>query len=94
MQYQPSTWSGKYKEKSCPCCDKEGAITSMKYDQERAEMELTYICNNCNTKWKEQYTVMYTGFTNGKYRYGADGDAFQLDDDVDLARHNFGKVVG
>lgn len=94
MQYQPSTWSGKYREKSCPCCNNEGSIISMKYDQDHDKIEHTYICNNCNIKWKEQYAVMYVGFTDGKYRYGAEGDAFQFDQDADLARHNFGEVVG
>ena len=94
MQYQPSTLSGKYGEKSCPWCGKEGTITGIKYDQNYAEVEHTYICNSCNIKWKEQYALTYEGFTDGKYKYGADGDAFQPDNDAELAWHNFGKVVG
>lgn len=93
MQYQPSVWSGKYGKKSCPWCGKEGTIIGMKYDQEHAKVKHTYICNNCNIKWKEQYEVIYTGFADGKYKYGADGDAFQSDDDAELAWHNFGEVA-
>lgn len=93
MQYQPSTLSGKYGEKSCPCCGKEGTIVAMKYDQEYAEVEHTYICSSCNTKWKEQYATMYIGFSDGKYKYGVEGDAFQPDKDANLAAHNFGEVA-
>lgn len=93
MQYQPSTLSGKYGEKTCPCCGKEGTIVGMKYDQEYAEVEHTYICSSCNTKWKEQYATMYIGFTDGKYKYGVEGDAFQTNDDEELARHNFDKAA-
>lgn len=90
MQYHATTWSGKYGEKVCPCCGKEGAIINTKYDPDYAEVEHTYTCS-CGTKWKEQYAVMYIGFSDGKYRYGVDGDAFQPDDDVELARNNFGQ---
>ena len=91
MQYRPSTLSGKYRKKSCPCCGQEGTIINMKYDPDYAEVEHTYICNSCNTKWKEQYAIKYIGFTDGKYKYGVDGDAFKPDNDVELARHNFGE---
>lgn len=93
MRYEPSTLSGKYGEKSCPCCGKEGTIVAMKYDQEYAEVEHTYICSSCNTKWKEQYATMYIGFSDGKYKYGVEGDAFKPDNDADLAAHNFGEAA-
>lgn len=88
MQYHATTWSGKYGEKVCPCCGKEGTLVESNYDPEYAEVEHLYTCS-CGTKWKEQYAVMYIGFSDGKYRYGVDGDAFQPDDDAELARHNF-----
>lgn len=34
---------------------------------------------------------MYIGFSDGKYRYGVEGDAFKPDNDADLAAHNFGE---